>query len=98
MREKKGELKYKFQLYVAGDTQNSAQAVANLSALCRIHFPDRYGIEVVDVFREPQRALDEGILMTPTLIKIAPAPARRIFGTLSQTRPVLLALGLEEVP
>jgi len=87
--------KFKFRLYVAGDAQNSAQAVANLNALCRAHLPDRCDIEVVDVFREPKRALADGILMTPTLVKLAPAPApRKIVGTLSQTQPVLQALGL----
>jgi KaiB domain len=33
--------------------------------------------------------------MTPTLVKLAPAPARRIIGNLSQTGVVLQALGLE---
>ena len=88
---------FKFRLYVAGDAQNSAQAVANLTALCRGHLPDRHEIEVVDVFREPKRALSDGILMTPTLVKLAPPPARRIVGTLSQTQTVLQALGLEAV-
>jgi circadian clock protein KaiB len=89
---------FKFRLYVAGDAQNSAQAVANLNALCRAHLPDRCDIEVVDVFREPKRALADGILMTPTLVKLAPSPApKRIVGTLSQTQPVLQALGLETV-
>jgi circadian clock protein KaiB len=88
---------FKFRLYVAGDAQNSAQAVANLTALCRAHLPDRHDIEVVDVFMEPKRALADGILMTPTLVKLAPAPARRIVGTLSQTQPVLQALGLATV-
>ncbi len=88
--------KFKFRLYVAGDAQNSAQAVANLNALCRAHLPDRHAIEVVNVFREPKRALADRILMTPTLVKLAPSPApRRIVGTLSQTQPVLQALGLE---
>jgi len=50
----------------------------------------------VNVFKEPKRALADGILMTPTLVKLAPSPApMRIIGTLSQTAPVLLALGLE---
>jgi len=90
---------FKFRLYIAGDAQNSAQAVANLSALCRMHLLDRHEIEIVDVFREPKRALTDGIFMTPTLIKLAPSPApRRVVGTLSQTQPVLQALGLEAVP
>jgi circadian clock protein KaiB len=86
---------YRFRLYIAGEAQNSVQAVANLKALCRAHLPDRHEIEVVDVFREPKRALAEGVLMTPTLVKLAPSPTRRIVGTLSQTEPVLQALGLE---
>ena len=88
---------FKFRLYVAGDALNSAQAVANLTALCRTHLPHRHDIEVVDVFREPKRALADGIFMTPTLVKLAPSPARRIVGTLSQMLPVLQALGLDTV-
>lgn len=88
---------FKFRLYVAGDAPNSAQAVANLTALCRKHLPDRHEIDVVDVFREPKRALDDGIFMTPTLVKLAPSPALRIVGTLSEVQTVLQALGLEAV-
>ena len=86
---------FKFRIYVAGDALNSAQALANLDALCRAYLPGRYEIEVVDVFRQPKRALADGIFMTPTLVKIAPSPLRKIVGTLSQTQPVLQALGLQ---
>jgi circadian clock protein KaiB len=88
---------FKFCLYVAGDAPNSAQAIANLAAFCRAHLTDRYEIEVVDVFREPKRALAEGIFMTPTLVVLTPPPVRRIVGTLSHTQTVLLALGLGTV-
>ena len=88
----------KFRLYVAGDALNSAQAIANLTALCRAQLPGRHEIEVVDVFKDPQRALADGIFMTPTLVKLAPPPpVRRIVGTLSRTQTVLPALGLEGV-
>jgi circadian clock protein KaiB len=85
---------FKFRLYVAADTINSAQALANLNALCRTYLAGRHEIEVVDVFRDPQRALAESIRMTPTLVKLAPAPVRTIVGTLSETQRVLEALGL----
>jgi len=85
---------HKFRLYVAGDTQNSAQAVANLTAMCRTYLPDQYEIELVDVFREPKRALEDRILMTPTLVRLEPSPSGRIIGNLSQTQFVLQALGL----
>lgn len=88
---------FKFRLYVAGDALNSAQARTNLARFCQAYLPDRHEIEVVDVFREPQRALADGIFMTPTLVKLAPSPVQTIVGTLSQTPTVLLALGLESV-
>jgi circadian clock protein KaiB len=87
--------KVKFQLFVAGDTHNSAEARTNLTAFCQAYLKDQHTIEVVNVFKEPKRALANGILMTPTLMKLAPKRAPiRIIGTLSQTQPLLQALGL----
>jgi circadian clock protein KaiB len=86
---------FKFRLYVAGDAPNSSQAVHNLTALCRKYIPKHFQIEIVDVLREPRRALADMILMTPTLVKLSPAPAKRIVGNLSQEQPVLQSLGLE---
>ena len=87
--------KFKFRLYVADDTLNSAKALTNLTALCLAHLPNRYEIDVVDVFLEPGRALNDRVLMTPTLVKLTPSPVRKIVGTLSQPLNVLLALGIE---
>jgi circadian clock protein KaiB len=50
----------------------------------------------VDLLQEPLRALSEGILFTPTLVRLSPLPARKIVGDLSDTAGVLLALGLKE--
>ena len=84
-------------LYVADDTQNSVVAVDNLTAICEAHLPGRHQIEVVDVFKQPDRALADHVFMTPTLIRLAPLPVRRIVGTLSQQEKVLQALGLAPV-
>jgi len=85
---------YKFRLYVAGDTPNSLQARVNLGALCRKYLNGRYKIEIVDVNRQPKRALLDGIYMTPALLKLAPSPVRMIVGTLSGAQSVLEGLGL----
>jgi circadian clock protein KaiB len=87
---------FKFRLYVAGDAHNSAQAVTNLNSLCRAHLPNRHHIEIVNVFKEPDRALADGIFMTPTLVKVSPSPGQKIVGTLSQRETLLNALGLIE--
>ena len=86
---------FKFRLYVAGDAPNSVRAIANLYALCREHLPDRHEIEVVDVLRDSRRALADGVLLTPMLVKLLPAPQREIVGTLSHTQVVLHSLGLD---
>ncbi len=85
---------YKFRLYVADQTPNSELALSNLKTLCRLHLAGRHEIEVVDVLRTPQRALDDGIFLTPTLVRLAPLPRLRIVGTLNHPESVLLALGL----
>jgi circadian clock protein KaiB len=87
--------KFKFRMYVAESTQNSERALVNLNAFCRSHLRGQCEIEVVDVFREPKRALADGIFLTPTLVKLSPSPVRRIVGTLSQEEPMLQALGLQ---
>jgi circadian clock protein KaiB len=85
---------FKFRLYIAGDTQNSMMALANLSALCEARLPKHHEIEVVDVLLEPKRALKDRVHMTPTLVKLAPGSVERIVGTLGQTQVVLQALGI----
>lgn len=86
---------FKFRLYVAGDSPNSVQAITNLRACCREHLPENHTIELVDVLREPRRALEDNILLTPMLVKLAPAPVRRIVGNLSRREALLAALGLD---
>ncbi len=85
-----------FQVYVAGSAPNSVQALANLYAICRKHFPESYHIEVIDVLKEPLRALEEVILVTPTVVKVSPAPTQQIIGNLSDEAQVLRALGLPQ--
>jgi circadian clock protein KaiB len=90
------QAQFKFRLYVTGDSPNSLEAIANLNAICQQHLVRRHEIEIVDVLCEPTRALADGILLTPTLVRFSPAPVRKIIGNLSQTGSALLALGLPD--
>ena len=71
------------RLYVAGESPNSVRAIANLKAICEDCLPGRHRLEVVDVFEHPLRPVEDGILVTPTLVKLAPMPLRRIIGDLN---------------
>ena len=87
---------YVFRIYLAGGAPNSVRALANLYALCHKHFPGSHRIEVIDVLKEPMRALAEAILVTPTVVKLSPAPEQQIIGNLSEEEEVLRALGLPQ--
>jgi circadian clock protein KaiB len=80
------------RLYVAGNAPNSLRATANAKAICEEHLATRYQLEVVDLLKYPRRALDDGIIVTPTLLRIRPLPVQRMIGNLSDTNQVLLTL------
>jgi circadian clock protein KaiB len=87
--------RFRFRLYVTGNAYNSLQAIANLSQLCDLHLPGRHDIEIVDLSREPERALSDEIYLTPTLIKLAPEPQAQVVGSLNNLSMLLDVLELE---
>ena len=84
--------KYLLTLYVTGSSPRAQVAIENLHRICEQELEGRYELEIVDVLENPQRAEDEKILATPTLIKQLPPPLRRVIGDLSDTDKVLLGL------
>lgn len=91
---KAGGETYIFQLFVAGNESNSAQARGNLTRLCATHIKGHHKINTVDVLKDAASAHKNNVLVTPTLILIKPLPKVTILGNLSDTRQVLGALRL----
>jgi circadian clock protein KaiB len=86
------------RLYVAGDSPNSLLAKANLQRAIA-HLPKGdVNVEIVDVLLDPERGLREGVLVTPILVRIAPAPERRVVGTLHDRTALVAGLGIAEPP
>jgi circadian clock protein KaiB len=85
-------------LYVAGQSPHSLNALGNLRRFCETQLGGRVEIdlEVVDVLRHPDRALADRVLLTPALVKRAPAPVRRVVGDLSEGETLARALDLVE--
>jgi circadian clock protein KaiB len=85
---------WELRLYIAGRTQRSLAAVANLKKLCEEHLPGRYKIEVVDLIEHPQLAAGDEIVAIPTLVRKLPNPMRKIIGDLRNTERALVGLQL----
>ena len=83
------------RLYITGRAPNSLQAIANLDAICKEHFKDGLRLEVVDVLEHPRRAMADGVLVSPSLMRVYPAPDVNLVGNLSDRAKVLHALGLK---
>jgi circadian clock protein KaiB len=83
------------RLFVAGDSPDSAIAIANLRALFPKSESSLIEIEIVDVQREPAKAARDRIMVTPTLLKVFPSPGCRILGNLKNRDALLHLLGIE---
>jgi circadian clock protein KaiB len=92
IRETSKKAALRLRLYIAGNAQNSLRAIVNARAICDKYFSDSYDLEIVDMFIDPERALTDRIIVTPTLLKLFPSPARRMIGDLSDTNLLLLTL------
>jgi circadian clock protein KaiB len=90
-----GGPEYVLRLYVSGQTPRSKAAIENLQRICRDYLDDRYSLEIVDIYQNPEACKDEQIVAAPTLIKVLPLPLRRIIGDLSDSEKVLVGLNLK---
>jgi len=87
-------LRWELRLYVAGRTEKSLRAIANLEKICADYLIADYHIKVIDLYEYPPLARDEQILGTPTLIRRLPLPMRRVIGDLSKIDRVLVGLDI----
>lgn len=90
------EIVYELRLFVSGASPNSARAITNLQQILDTHLPERYTLVVTDVRQEPDVARQEQIIALPMLLKIKPAPRRRMIGDMSDVNKVLNGLGISD--
>ncbi len=89
-----GRGKYFLRLFVAGILPNSTHAIINCKAICEKYLKGRYELEVIDIYQQPDLALEENIIAVPVLIKKHPFPEERVIGDLSDTKKVLKGLDI----
>ena len=84
-------------LFVTGHTIRSERAIRAVRQVCG-PAGDTYHLTVVDVLEQPELAETHRVLATPTLIRHAPEPIKRIIGDLSDLEALALALDLAWEP
>lgn len=89
-------MKYNLHLYITGRSSHSLRALRNLKHVCNDELEGNFELEVIDVLEQPERAEQNKILTTPTLVKCSPAPQRKVVGDLTDCQKLLWALDLRE--
>jgi len=93
MGSPEGFCEYRMRLFVAGKERNSVMAHNNIIRICRTHLQDNYTLEIIDVFENHAAAMEENILLAPTLVIDTPC-RELIIGSLKNERLILTALGI----
>jgi circadian clock protein KaiB len=83
---------YTFLLYITGRRQKTLALIETLKGFLTERFKDQYSLEIIDVLEDPRRADDDMILATPTLVKSAPPPIRKIIGDLRNSPELFVLL------
>jgi circadian clock protein KaiB len=89
--------RWELRLYVAGQTQKSVTAFANLKKLCEEYLQGQYRIEIIDLLENPGLAKQDEIMAIPTLVRKLPQPIRQIIGDLSNREKVLMGLDIRKI-
>ena len=84
---------YRLTLYITGATVRSLQAVANVRGFLDLELPGCYELEVVDLYRWPERASAANVVACPTLVRHEPQPARYAIGDMSRLDALRAAIG-----
>jgi len=83
---------YVMQLFVTGASPNSTRAISNIKKICEEYLKDRYELEIIDIYQQPEIAINEQVIALPMLIKKAPGMERKLIGDMSDKTKVLKGL------
>lgn len=87
---------YDLRLYVTDASPKSARAIVNVRRILDEHLADRYRLEILNIAEHVARAAEDQIVCVPTLLRVAPAPVRRIIGDMSDVARVLKGLDVPQ--
>ncbi|MDX2224476.1 MAG: circadian clock KaiB family protein [Rhodospirillaceae bacterium] len=99
-RRTAGSARVVLRLFVTGATPSAVRARACLNDVCaelrQAEGDAAVDLQVIDVLSDPESAIMDDVFATPTVIRVAPAPGRRLFGDLSS--PEMVMIGLQIAP
>lgn len=88
-------MKQKLKLFVAGSGAGAQTAVRNFNRFVEDFLGGDAETEVIDILDQPGKAREHRVIATPLLVRLEPAPIRKVIGDLSNTDGVCFGLGID---
>src|SRR5688572_15102385 len=88
---------FKFSLYLylaTPDHPEVSEEIGELKTILAGQFGTEYSLNIINVLNNPELAVKEGVVATPTLIRNNPPPPLRLVGDFTDKDKVLGALEL----
>ncbi len=85
---------YHIKLFIAGNEPNSSLAKSIVEDVCETYLKNNSVLELIDVYKNYQEALDNKIMAVPTLIVQSSQLNIKIVGSLNTTENLVKAIGL----
>lgn len=85
--------KYAFKLYLTNTTTVGKAKVESLEKVLKKTGID-YSLEVINVLEDPVVAIEDGVVATPTLVKVTPLPKKKVIGQLENAEKLLAELDI----
>lgn len=89
---------HSFRLYVSTTSPISLRAIANARRILQEAYPGNHQLTVLNIAEHVALARADQIIVSPTLLRLAPLPQRRFIGDLSDLDRLRRAFGVRLAP
>jgi circadian clock protein KaiB len=94
LKQNNGMDNYQFKIYVVEKNPSSKDLIKRIKTIFNNALSNNYTLEVVDILKNPEVAVRDNILASPTLIMEHPLPAKRVIGDISDENTLISMLNL----
>ena len=82
------------RLFISGRSKATDESIQLLKGICERELRGEYELEIIDATKNPELALTDQIIATPTLLRKLPPPLRSVIGRLTEEK-IIEALELK---
>ncbi|MDJ1175085.1 circadian clock KaiB family protein [Roseofilum capinflatum] len=80
---------YVFRLFVSGNHNSTEGLLHKVHSFLEQSLSQPYTLKVIDILKHPDRAEQDQVLATPTLLRVWPQPMRRVVGEIDYQEQLL---------